>query len=37
VTTIGKVLAVVLPTMGMLVLPLFTAYVTSIFARGAKR
>ena len=37
VTTIGKVLAVVLATMGMLVLPVFTAYVTSIFARGAQR
>lgn len=36
VTTIGKVFAVILPTMGMLVLPLFTAYVTSIFAHKAK-
>ncbi|MBR2352192.1 MAG: two pore domain potassium channel family protein [Alistipes sp.] len=37
VTTIGKILAVLLPTMGMLILPIFTAYVTAIFAHGAKR
>ena len=33
VTTIGKVLAVILPTMGMLILPVFTAYITTLFAR----
>lgn len=37
VTTIGKVLAVVLPTMGMLVLPLFTAYITTLFSRSKRQ
>ena len=31
VTTVGKVLAVVLPALGMLMLPLFTVYVADLY------
>ena len=33
VTTIGKVLAAALPALGMLMLPLFTAYITDLYKR----
>ena len=36
VTTVGKVLSVLLPASGMLMLPLFTIYISDLF-RKAKR
>lgn len=36
VTTIGKVLTVVLPTLGMLMFPIFTVYVTQLYTRNKK-
>ncbi|MDE5706643.1 MAG: potassium channel family protein, partial [Alistipes sp.] len=34
VTVIGKVLTVLLPTMGMLMFPIFTVYVTQLYTRN---
>ena len=36
VTTIGKILTVVLPTLGMLMFPIFTVYVTQLYTRNKK-
>lgn len=36
VTTIGKVICVILPIMGMAMFPVFTVYVTSIYERGER-
>lgn len=36
VTAIGKILAVVLPALGMLMLPLFTVYVADLYKSGRK-
>ncbi len=36
ITAVGKILAVLLPLFGMLVLPLFTVYISNIFQRQTK-
>lgn len=36
ITAIGKILAVLLPLFGMLVLPLFTVYISNLFKQGKK-
>lgn len=36
VTTIGKILTVVLPVLGMLMFPIFTVYVTQLYTRNKK-
>ena len=36
VTAIGKILTVLLPTLGMMMFPIFTVYVTQIYTRNRK-
>ena len=36
VTAVGKILTVLLPTLGMMMFPIFTVYVTQIYTRNRK-